>query len=87
MHHFVVKFSNFSSPQAGRGIDPLTKILRTFLHNHINFRNNDGQTDGPTDVSVTPMLSAMDAVGITTSKQTNLVEYITATKNVIADCN
>jgi len=31
MHHFVVKFSKFSSPQAARGIDPLTKILRTFL--------------------------------------------------------
>ena len=30
MHHFVVKFSKFSSPQAARGI-PLTKILRTFL--------------------------------------------------------
>jgi len=24
MHHFVVKFSKFSSPQAARGIDPLT---------------------------------------------------------------
>ena len=33
MHHFVVKFSKFSSPQAARGIDPtpLTKNLRTFL--------------------------------------------------------
>ena len=32
MHHFVVKFSNFSLPQAARGgIDPLTKILRTLL--------------------------------------------------------
>jgi len=26
MHHFVVKFSKFSSPQAAGGIDPLTKI-------------------------------------------------------------
>ena len=25
MHHFVVKFSNFSSPQAARGIDPLNQ--------------------------------------------------------------
>jgi len=32
MHHFVVKFSKFSSPQAARGHCPLTKILRTFLH-------------------------------------------------------
>jgi len=31
MHHFVVKFSKFSSPQAAGGIDPLTKILRMFL--------------------------------------------------------
>jgi len=32
MHHFVVKFSKFSSPQRWQGgIDPLTKILRTFL--------------------------------------------------------
>jgi len=31
MYHFVVKFSKFSSPQAARGINPLTKILRTFL--------------------------------------------------------
>ena len=31
MHHFVVKFSKFSSPQATRGHWPLTKILRTFL--------------------------------------------------------
>jgi len=32
MHHsIVVKFSKFSLPQAARGIDPLTKILRTFL--------------------------------------------------------
>ena len=32
MHHFVIKFSKFSSPQAARGhwIDPLTKIMRTF---------------------------------------------------------
>jgi len=30
-HRFVVKLSQFSSPQAARGIDPLTKILRTFL--------------------------------------------------------
>ena len=28
MHHFVVKFSKFSSPQTQGGIDPLTKILR-----------------------------------------------------------
>ena len=25
MHHFVVKFSNFSSPQAARGSDPLNQ--------------------------------------------------------------
>ena len=31
MHNIVLKFSKFSSPQAARGIDPLTKILRTFL--------------------------------------------------------
>jgi len=31
MHHFVVKFSKFSSPQAAGGIDPLTKILQMFL--------------------------------------------------------
>ena len=31
MHHFVVKFSKFSSPQAARGNDPLTKIPRTPL--------------------------------------------------------
>jgi len=32
MHHFVVEFSKFSSPQAGAlGIDPLTKILQPFL--------------------------------------------------------
>ena len=32
MHHFVVKFSKFSSPQAARGhCPPLPKILRTFL--------------------------------------------------------
>ena len=31
MHHFVVKFLTFSSPQAARGIAPLTKILQTFL--------------------------------------------------------
>ena len=31
MLHFVVKFSQFCSPQAARGIDSLTKILRTFL--------------------------------------------------------
>jgi len=28
MHHFVVKFSKFSSHQAARGTDPLTKILQ-----------------------------------------------------------
>ena len=32
MHHFVVKFSKFSSPQTAREHWPLTKILRTFLH-------------------------------------------------------
>ena len=37
-HHFVVKLSQFSSPQAARGIDPLTKILRTFLCNCIYSR-------------------------------------------------
>jgi len=33
MQYFVVKFSNFSSPQAARGhsLIPLIKILRTFL--------------------------------------------------------
>ena len=33
MHHFVVKFSKFSSPQAGGkgALTPLTKIVRTFL--------------------------------------------------------
>jgi len=34
MHHFVVKFSKFSSPQAARGhryLAPLTKILRMIL--------------------------------------------------------
>ena len=31
MHHFVVKFSKFSPPQAAGGIDPLTKILRKLL--------------------------------------------------------
>jgi len=32
MHHFVVNFSKFSSPQAARGaLTPLTKILRAFL--------------------------------------------------------
>ena len=31
MHYFVVKFSKFSSPQAARGIDPLNRILWTFL--------------------------------------------------------
>ena len=31
MHHFVVKFSKFSSPQATRGHWLPTKILRTFL--------------------------------------------------------
>jgi len=32
MHHFVVKFSKFSWPQAARGDwPPQTKILRTFL--------------------------------------------------------
>ena len=31
MHHFVVKFSKFSSPQAARGHWPLVKILRTPL--------------------------------------------------------
>ena len=31
MHNFVVEFSKFSSPQAARGIDPLTEIPRTFL--------------------------------------------------------
>jgi len=33
MQYFVVKFSNFSSPQAARGhsLIPLTKILRRFL--------------------------------------------------------
>ena len=32
MHHFVVKFSKFSSPQAAKGPpNPLTKILRMFL--------------------------------------------------------
>ena len=32
MHHFVVKFSTFSSPQAARGHrPPLTEILQTFL--------------------------------------------------------
>jgi len=32
MHHFVVEFSKFSSPQAGElGIDPLTNILQPFL--------------------------------------------------------
>jgi len=32
MHHFVVKFSKFSSPQDWQGaLAPLTKILRTFL--------------------------------------------------------
>ena len=31
MHHFVVKFSKFSSPQAARGsIDSITKLQRTF---------------------------------------------------------
>jgi len=35
MLHFVVKFSKFSSPQAARGIDPLTKILRTFLQTRL----------------------------------------------------
>ena len=32
MHHFVGKFSKFSSPHEARGHLPLTKILRTFLH-------------------------------------------------------
>ena len=31
MHHFIVKFSKCSSPQPAGGIDPPTKILRTFL--------------------------------------------------------
>ena len=31
MHQFVVKFSQFSLPQAAIGIDPLTKILWTPL--------------------------------------------------------
>ena len=31
LHHFVVKFSKISSPQSQGGIEPLTKILRTFL--------------------------------------------------------
>ena len=35
MLHFVVKFSKFSSPQAARGIDPLTKIMRTFLQTRL----------------------------------------------------
>jgi len=31
MHHFVVRFSKFSLPQAAKGHWPLTKILQTFL--------------------------------------------------------
>ena len=35
MHHFVIKFSKFSSPQAARGYwPPIIKILRTFLAAH-----------------------------------------------------
>jgi len=32
MHHFVVKFSQFSLPQVAVSDPPQTKILRTFLH-------------------------------------------------------
>ena len=39
VHHFVVKFSKFSSRQAARGIDPVTKILRTFLSRHGGSQN------------------------------------------------
>ena len=35
MHHFVVRFSKFSSPQAARGHWPLTRILRTPLMSSI----------------------------------------------------
>ena len=42
MHHLVVKFSKFSSPQAARGIDPLTKILRTFLRGRAQAPPNRG---------------------------------------------
>ena len=31
LRHFVVELTKFSSPQAARGTDPLTKIPRTFL--------------------------------------------------------
>ena len=37
MHHFVVKFSKFSLPQAAGGaLTPVTKILRTFLPMHMH---------------------------------------------------
>jgi len=46
MHHFVAKFSQFSSPQAARGhIDPLTKILRTPLPVPIRRRCVSGMRD------------------------------------------
>ena len=39
MHHFVVKFSKFSSLQAARGHQlPLTTILWTFLLSRVKYR-------------------------------------------------
>jgi len=36
MHHFVVKFSKFSSLSSGKGaLAPLTEILRMFLHSGV----------------------------------------------------
>jgi len=40
MHHFVVNFPNFLRLRRQGGIDPLTKILRTFLITALNIGVN-----------------------------------------------
>jgi len=62
MHHFVVKFSKFSSPGRQGSIDPLTKILQTFL---------DTGTGCPS-VSVWPCL-CLSQVGVISKRMDEII--------------
>ena len=56
MHHFVIRFSKFSSPQAAGGIDSpaLTKVMRTFMASYVGWQRGTGAplllSAGPPDV-------------------------------------
>jgi len=64
MHHFVVKFSKFSSPQAARGIDPLSKIMRTFLRSLAHLRQHMSKCRPPNITRMLPMAVVRSSSGV-----------------------